>query len=114
MRMIRRPRDRARRSGSRFDDLANLHPAIEHVQIGCAVDEPKTAFGLLGAPEPSEEKEQIADTDLMSRKVRCCRSSLSEYGPPSLKTPERAAPQVGIEMCAIADAYATARELSHQ
>ncbi len=109
--MIRCPRYRARAVGGQLDDLAYLHPAVQHVQVGRAADEPKSARRSLDASEPSEEEEQVADPDLMPRKVCCCRSRLPEYGPPSTKARERIAVQVGIEMCAIAAAYATAGEL---
>jgi hypothetical protein len=111
MRMIRRPRNLMRRVGAYPEDLADLHPTVDHVEIGRTTDETNPTCTLLDTSEPSEEEEHVAGTNLMPREMRGRCSRLAEDGSPSATSRERVAPQIGIEMRAIVRADAAVREL---
>ena len=93
------------------DHSADLEPSENNVKFRRIADEAERTSNFLGAPKASEEKKQIAAAYLVPREMTLRGRGLSEDRTPSRGARDRIAPQIRIEMRAVAPPDSTARQV---
>lgn len=109
--MSSRPRKLGGNAVGRRRDSPHLQPSKNDVKFRRIGKEAKQASDLLGAPKASEEEKQITRTNRMSSEMALRGSSLPEDRTPSRSARDRIAPQIGIEVRALASLDPTASKL---
>lgn len=111
MRMSCSPRDFGREVIGCARHFADLQPSENDVKVRRIADEAERASKLLGTSKASEEEEQVAGAHLLVREMALGGRGLAEDWAPSRGTRERVAPQIRIEMSAVASADSAARQV---
>ncbi len=68
---------------SDFDDAAHLEPPIDNVKVRLIPAEMASSVSELSSPEPSEEQEEVTDSDFLVPEVFLCDTRLPEKGTPT-------------------------------
>ena len=92
-------------------DAPDLEPSEDDVKSRRIADEAERASDSLGATKISEEKKQIAWTDLVPREMALRGARLPEDWTPSRGARDRIAAQIRIEMRAVASTDLAVRQV---